>query len=107
MLDKKIQVVGPLGIVVRIAIHMIYMRYPLFFEMLVHTLTDPDQAIFIPTGKPQHFELLPGCHQVGQQFGVGKSPEFIGIGSRRKSANRCEGIDMVKADVQGLATAHG
>ena len=36
MPDKKIEVVGPLGIVVRIAIHMPYMRYLLFFEVPVH-----------------------------------------------------------------------
>lgn len=70
MLDKKIQVIGPLGIVVSIAINVPNMWYPLFFEVLVHTLADFDQAIFVSTGKPQYFDLLLGRHQIGQQFGV-------------------------------------
>ena len=42
MLYKKIQVIGPLGIIVSIAIHVPYMRYPLFFEMFVNPLADSD-----------------------------------------------------------------
>ena len=81
MLYKKIQVIGPLGIVVSIAIHMPYMWHPLFFEVLVHLLADTNQSILVATAKPQYFELLPGCRQIRQQFGVRKSPEFIGIRS--------------------------
>jgi hypothetical protein len=52
VLYKKIQVIGPLGIVMTIAIHMPYMRHSLFFEVLVHTLTHTDQSIFVAAAKP-------------------------------------------------------
>src|SRR5450830_419126 len=107
MLDKKIQVIGPLDIVVSIAIHVPYMRYPLFFEVLVHTPADTDQAILVSTAKPQYFDLLLGCLQVRQQLGVRKPTKFIGIRSRRHSTNISKSIDMRKADVQGLAATHG
>ena len=79
MLCKKVQIIGPLGIIVRIAIDMPYMRHPLLFEVLVHFLANTDQSILVTTAKPQYFELLFGCHQIRQQFGIRQSTEFIGI----------------------------
>jgi len=50
VLYKKIQIIIPLSIVMRVGIYMPYMRDALFLKILMYSLTDSDETIFIAAG---------------------------------------------------------
>ena len=57
-LDEIVQIIPPFRRVMRVAIDGPDVGNPLFFQIIVHTLADPDQAILIPARQPQQLQLL-------------------------------------------------
>ena len=58
-LCEEIEVVPPLGRVVRVAIDMPDVRNVLALEIGMHALADADQAVPLAAGDPEQFQLLP------------------------------------------------
>src|SRR5664279_4805638 len=58
VLAEKVQVVVPLGGVVRVAIHVPDMRDAILFEILVHCLADANQTVLIAAAEPHQLQLL-------------------------------------------------
>lgn len=101
-LRKMVEAVFPVGWVVRVAIHVPYVRDILFFEVSMHSLADADQPILVAARKPEQFQLLFGRCRIRNEFRRG-----LRVGSGRKTADPGELVEMRHPEVQRLSATHG
>src|SRR5262245_44837074 len=76
-LSEQPQVVLPFRRVVGIAVYMPDMRHLLISQVSMHALANADQAILLPAGDPQQFQLVLGRGRIGNQLG-----RRLGVGRR-------------------------
>ena len=101
VLAEKVEVVIPLGGVVRVAIHMPDMRDAILLEILVHRLADANQTVLVAAAEPYQLQLF-GNRRVRHQ----RRWRLPCVGRRREPADIGERLGVNQADVQRLAAAH-
>lgn len=70
-------------------------------QVSVNTLADPYQAVLLPAGQPEQFELGLRGGGVGDEL-LGR----LGVGRGREGADPGERVEVRQSKVEGLAAAH-